>query len=163
MTTVLGSNSRSFNVVFSEAQKILRNVFGMELAELKSKAELFDEGQTNEADKATGKKKGIFSAFLFPLSNALEKAAPSGPKSYIVRSILDIGIIDRAAQTDSKILEEEAADGRVDDEDGPQPYGSIISWNTCDELGNIGILYTILALVLVNGRVLPEGDASFCV
>ena len=62
---VLGSNSRSFSRVFDCAQDILQKTFGMELAELPSRAGL--DADTNEADdelnearKATGmKKKGL--------------------------------------------------------------------------------------------------------
>lgn len=34
--------------------------------------------------------------------------------------------------------------------------GSLISWNSSDELGSVGILYVILALILVSGRVIAE-------
>ena len=59
---VLGSNSRTFALVLDCAQDILQKTFGMELAELPSRAGL--DADTNEADdelnearKATGMKK----------------------------------------------------------------------------------------------------------
>lgn len=71
---VLGSNARSFNVVFEGAQKILRKTFGMELIELRSRAELYADGNENkdegleEARKATGvKKKGTLNCSFFLL------------------------------------------------------------------------------------------------
>lgn len=86
-----------------------------------------------------------------------------------------------AAQTDVDILEEEAgdqsvlfpslfnSDGEGDDEDDedddaervPKYYGSLISWTKGDQLGAIGVLYVILALVLVNGRIMTDSGWLF--
>ena len=68
---VLGTNARSFNTVFEQAQKILRKTFGMELVELRSRAEIYAEGNADggggkdddleDARKAAGvKKKGNY-------------------------------------------------------------------------------------------------------
>lgn len=57
----MGTNTRAFNRVLELAQQKLRNTFGMELAELPSRAGLEQENdeEENEARKATGvKKKG---------------------------------------------------------------------------------------------------------
>ncbi|KAG5641632.1 hypothetical protein DXG03_004569 [Asterophora parasitica] len=148
---VLGPNSRTFNRVFHAAQDILKKTFGMELAELQTRAGL-DADTTNgddelsQARNATGVKK---------------KAAAVGSKTYILRSVLHHVIIEHAALTDEQILKEEVA-GAHSDEDGdeddymPRFYGSIISWSSADQLGGIGILYTILALILVSGRVMSD-------
>lgn len=89
-------------------------------------------------------------------------AAAAGSKTYILRSTLDPLIIELAALTDEHILEEEAVDAPSDDDDddmfGPRSYGSIISWSTADQLGPIGVLYIILALILVSGRVMSDGE-----
>lgn len=46
----------------------------------------------------------------------------------------------------------------LDDNDAHKfDTGSIISWNMSDELGSLGILYVILALILVSGRAISEG------
>ncbi|KAF5375853.1 hypothetical protein D9615_008195 [Tricholomella constricta] len=149
---VLGNNPRAFNRVFDRAQDILRKTFGMELAELQTRAGL-DADATNADDElsqarnATGVKK---------------KAAAVGSKTYILRSVLDPVIIEHAALTDEQILEQEAADAPSDDDDDdddeymPRFYGSLISWSSADQLGGIGILYTILALILVSGRVMSD-------
>jgi melanoma-associated antigen len=59
----MGTNTRAFNRVFELAQQKLRNTFGMELAELPSRAGLEQENnneEENEARRATGvKKKGL--------------------------------------------------------------------------------------------------------
>lgn len=44
------------------------------------------------------------------------------------------------------------------DEELPQRYGSIISWSTCDQLASLGILYVVLALILVNGKTMSDAD-----
>ena len=84
----------------------------------------------------------------------------------MLRSILDPQLIESAVRTDDQILEEEAKDAPSDDEDydfseggyTPRYYGSIISWSRSEQLGPIGILYVVLALILVNGRVIPDSE-----
>lgn len=90
-------------------------------------------------------------------------AAATGSKTYILRSVLDPLLIELAAQTDENILEMEAADAPSTDEEdendfGPRYYGSIISWSTADQLGPTGVLYIILALILVSGRVMSDSE-----
>jgi hypothetical protein len=66
--SVMGPNTRAFNRVYDLAQQKLRNTFGMELAELPSRAGLDQENnneEENEARRATGvKKKGLDSSFI---------------------------------------------------------------------------------------------------
>ena len=64
----MGTKTRAFNRVFELAQQKLRNTFGMELAELPSRAGLDQENndEENEARKATGaRKKSLFSPSFF--------------------------------------------------------------------------------------------------
>ena len=84
----------------------------------------------------------------------------------MLRSCLHPLIIERAALPDEQIFEQELADtpfddeqdnGADDDEQHPCPYGSLISRSTKDQLGQLGILYTILALILVSRRVMVDG------
>ncbi len=74
---VLGSQTRSFNLVLDHAQEILHKTFGMELVELRSRADLENVGNVNgneeldEARNATGmKKKGAAPVFFFTSSSA---------------------------------------------------------------------------------------------
>jgi len=94
----------------------------------------------------------------------------------MLRSCLDPLIIEHAAQTHAKVLEEEGGDKALffpsvlddDEEDGrdeeaerpPKFYGSLISWSKGDQLGSVGILYVILALILANGRVMADSKSS---
>ena len=108
-------------------------------------------------------------------------ATAIGSKTYILRSSLDPILIEHAAQTEEGIFEEESGDQSVlfpslfnadeadyfedDDEDDaervPKYYGSLISWTKGDQLGAVGVLYVILALVLVNGRIMTDGKCTF--
>jgi hypothetical protein len=172
--TVLGSNTRAFNHVFDAAQELLRSTFGMELVELQTRAGLEQDANLNatqddlnEARKATGiKKRGTFvrtnPLSLSPLTPPTIAVA-AGSKTYILRSVLDPLIIEHAALTDEHLLEIEAADApdeeEADSDDegfGSRYYGSVISWSKADQLGSLGIQYVILALIMVNGRVISD-------
>ncbi|KDR73080.1 hypothetical protein GALMADRAFT_158688 [Galerina marginata CBS 339.88] len=159
----LGSSARAFNQIFELAQNKLRGTFGMQLVELPSRAGLDQDGNEDgpsEAQIATGIKK---------------KANAVGSKTYILRSVLEPVLIEHAAQTEEEILEEEAGDQTTlfpsinlsDDEENdsddngerlPKYYGSLISWSKTDQLSSLGILYVILALVLVSGKVISDSD-----
>ncbi|KAF9552820.1 MAGE-domain-containing protein [Agrocybe pediades] len=158
----LGTSSRAFNHILELAQQKLRNTFGMELVELPSRAAL-ENGADEEGSKetATGMKK---------------KASAVGSKTYILRSCLDPALVERAALADEDTLAEEQGDlathyPAVDFEDEdlviddspeaeriPQNYGTLLSWTRGDQLGSLGILYTILALILVHGRAAPDAE-----
>ncbi|KAF9233264.1 MAGE-domain-containing protein [Melanogaster broomeanus] len=162
---VLGSNTRSFNVVFEKAQRILRKTFAMELVELQSRNyREQDPAVGDDLQTATGvKKKGICLVWLpIGLSNLYLSciAAAAGSKTYILRSVLDISVIEQAALTDERLLEEQLAEGPddEDDEDMARNYGSVISWSSSDQLAALGVLHVILALILVNGRSISELD-----
>ena len=72
MCAVLGNTPRAFKDVLERAQGILRTTFGMELVELRSRAELDKEDASKDnADgdqrKATGvKKKGKYDSPVCP-------------------------------------------------------------------------------------------------
>ncbi|KAJ7360993.1 hypothetical protein DFH08DRAFT_362829 [Mycena albidolilacea] len=91
-------------------------------------------------------------------------AAAAGSKSYILRSVLNERIIEEAALTREEIMEEEAADAQSDDDGGDDDeigsgataYGSIISWSSADHVGALGVLYVVLALTLVSGRIMGD-------
>ncbi|KAH0836380.1 MAGE-domain-containing protein [Lanmaoa asiatica] len=142
---VLGSHTRSFNAVLLKAQVLLRKTFAMELVELQAR-NYRDQDPAEDLQNATGVKK---------------KATATGSKTYILRSTLDTTIIEQAALSDERLLEEELAEGPDsddDDDDMPRNYGSIIAWSTADQLAALGVLHVILALILANGRVISELD-----
>lgn len=61
--------------------------------------------------------------------------------------------------TNKHVFEVEAADAPDDidvAEPGARTYGSLIAWNGADQLAALGILYVILALILVSGKVISD-------
>ncbi|TFK98389.1 MAGE family-domain-containing protein [Pterulicium gracile] len=153
---ILGG-SRAFNAVFPQAQDVLQDVFGMHLVEMRTRAQL-DRAFTGEAEDDGGK-----------IGAGKKKASNAGSKTYALVSTLDPRLIEYASQFFDKVLDAEIEDQKAqgkdladDDEDelyaGKRNYGSIIAWSKGDQLGSVGILYTILSLILVNGRSMPNDD-----
>lgn len=100
---------------------------------------------------------------LAPLAHAIFKsiaAAATGSKTYILRSVLHPTIIEHAALSDEAILTEEAVD-LPENDDEAKSYGSIIAWSSADQLAALGILHVVLALILVSGRVMNDGEQPF--
>ena len=153
----------------------------MELIEIPSRAGLDQDNNTNgneeelaEARRATSVKKKCNHSDSFSVRCAhthpfFVLAVALGSKTHILRSCLHPLIIQRAVLTNEQMVEQELADtpfddsddeddnGADDDERRPRLYGSLISWSTTDQLGSLGILYVILALILVSGRVMTDG------
>ncbi|KAI9432402.1 MAGE-domain-containing protein [Lactarius indigo] len=159
---VMGSQRGAFKAVFNEAQSILRNTFGMELVELPTRAATHDAaaGQDRSQDKA-GTQNGENAGERQKVTGLKKKAVSQGSKTYILRSTLDPALIERAALTNKRIFEVEAADAPddvADAEPGTRTYGSLIAWNSADQLAALGILYVILALILVSGKVISDMD-----
>ncbi|KAH6901497.1 MAGE family-domain-containing protein [Coprinopsis sp. MPI-PUGE-AT-0042] len=172
---VLAPHNKLFNKVFAAAQKILRDTFGMEMVELPSRAWL-ENGEADTVPAATQGGSGRGGATQAQDSGLNEarratgvkkKATAAGSKTYILRSCLNTSLIEMAHEPDNKILAEEKKDlpeeeaagyARGNEDQPPTTYGSIISWSHTEQIGSIGILYTILALILVNGRVLSDGE-----
>lgn len=108
----------------------------------------------------------IFLCFILALNSRYCVAAPTGTKTYILRSKLDPRIIQIAASPDADILRIEQADLAgdeqhvVDDDEAniSEPTGAIISWERGDQLQNIGLLYVILSLILVHGRTISDSE-----
>lgn len=88
-----------------------------------------------------------------------------GPvRSYMLRSLLDPRLIALAVEPQPELAQEAnlSADSENDDEievsENRRPSGALIDLRLADEVGLMGLLYTILALLLVNGRRLPNGE-----
>lgn len=169
----MGSKSRQFNVVFARAQEILRKTLGMELVELQNRVqekedakdkEKEKDGKQDKKDVVGMKKKGAWrgprTLFLLTCS----AVAPTGTKSYMLRSVLDPRLIQIASSIDHDILRIEQADLSADDqhalndseETSSEPTGAILAWEQADSLGTVGLLYVVLSLILVHGRALAD-------
>ncbi|KAI0752475.1 MAGE-domain-containing protein [Daedaleopsis nitida] len=149
---VLGSSGRTFPTILMLANKHLRDTFGMELVELHSMPSDKDMSEKDaEMLKNTGVKK---------------KATATGTKSFILRSYLDPALIELACTPDQELKELEQQENRDENEefaedDNPvstRSTGSLFAWHNTDQLPSVGILYVILALILVEGRVISDGD-----
>jgi hypothetical protein len=71
---------------------------------------------------------------------------------YIVRSTLDPSLIKLACIPDHDISNQEKEDGIPED----LVSGSIISWQTADQIASYGILFVILSLILVHSKTIPD-------
>lgn len=92
-------------------------------------------------------------------------ASTAGTKQFILRSTLDPELIERATLPDPEILQLENEEGEEEEETGgvsTRSTGSIFAWQKSDQLASLGVLYTVLALILVNGRSIPDGEHSVC-
>lgn len=71
-----------------------------------------------------------------------------------------------AATPDDEILlleqsERGPNDDIDDDYEGTSPStGAIFSWQSSDQLGCVGVLHVILALILVNGKAILDSKSS---
>ncbi|KAF7314545.1 MAGE domain-containing protein [Mycena kentingensis (nom. inval.)] len=148
---VLGSNTRAFGRVFAVAQGILQSTLGMEMVELRTRAELDpDAAKANEVGEDGRNAAGV-----------KKKASAAGSKTYILRSTLSPELIAAMATTHEDILEVEAEDDPSEDEDDDysvKNYGNMLAWSKADQLAPLGILYVILALILVSGRTIGDQD-----
>ncbi len=94
-------------------------------------------------------------------------ATTTGTKTYILRSTLDPALIELACSPDADIRELEQKENRDDNQEfaeddnpiGTRSTGSIFAWQNADQLPSIGILYVILALILVEGRVISDSQS----
>jgi hypothetical protein len=77
-------------------------------------------------------------------------------KMYIVRSTLDPSLIKLACLPDRDISNQEKEDGMPED----LVSGSILSWQTADQIASYGILFVILSLILVHGKTIPDSTYS---
>ncbi|KAI0641676.1 MAGE family-domain-containing protein [Trametes meyenii] len=149
---VLGTNSRSFNVVFAAANDILQKAFGMALVELHSTP---NDKEISEKDAEMLKNTGV-----------KKKAASTGTKNYILRSTLDAALIEKACMPDPEIRELEQGENPDANEEfaeddnpvGTRSTGSLFAWHTADQLASVGVLYVVLALILVEGKVISDND-----
>ena len=148
---VMGGNSKSFPEVLERANKRLKAALGYEIAELMPRAErektLIGAAAKGDDD---AKKKGL--PFLHCVTRLTEQPSAS-TKQYIVRSILEPELIQLACMQDREIREQEDEDLAIEN---ARPSGSILAWETSDQVPAYGILYVILSLILVNGKTLPE-------
>ena len=135
---------------------LLCTTFSAEMVELQSRAALAqdaDDAEPANGDTKKGKKRAT--------------GGGGGSKTYILRSLLDPALIALANAPDRELRRLEVARAEpahedfaalYDDEDGEDgsATGAILAWGSSDEVASIGILYLILAFILVEGRVIRD-------
>lgn len=156
-------------MVFIRAQEILRTTFGVEMVELQSRAAIAQDAEDPEppqVDTKKGKK-----------PTAAGKRAPGGgAKAYIIRSLLDPALIALANAPDRELCRLEAAraepahedfaalyGGDEDEDDSTRSTGAILAWDRSDEVASVGVLYLILAFILVEGRVIRDRESPYLI
>ena len=174
----MGTQRGGFKEVFDGAQERLRNIFGMELVELQTRAATQDtalgggdagkrkRGADGPSQSQPNGTQASQSQTQDGVGGAKKRgaAAATGAKAYILRSILDGGLIELSAQTDAAVYETEMTDvpDNVDEgEVGARSYGSVLAWNAGDHLAALGVMHVVLALILVNGKVVSDGKGIF--
>jgi hypothetical protein len=75
-----------------------------------------------------------------------------------LRSLLDPELIRLASIPDEDIRTQELADA-VNDE--LPVSGTILAWQTSDQMASYGTLYVILSLILVNGKTIADGMVNY--
>lgn len=82
-------------------------------------------------------------------------------KTYILRSTLPSALIEAMAQRDPSLREAAYGpdgppeDGREDE----RPDDTLVAWRLSDNMAAVGILHVILALILANGRLMPDRES----
>lgn len=92
------------------------------------------------------------------------KTAAITSKTYILRSILDPELLAAAVAIDAELFEMENREfgDEVDDNDSAARVdGSLAAWDMNDSVVAAGITHVILALILVNSKVLPDRELFF--
>jgi melanoma-associated antigen len=91
--------------------------------------------------------------------DSIPRLVTSSSKTYILRSILPASLMEASLEHDPEIRNaaHENRDEDDDEEDTTiRPDDTLVAWRAGDDLATIGILHVILALILVNGRSLPD-------
>jgi hypothetical protein len=108
------------------------------------------------------KKKGAkpYRLYLYcDTSNRVHCAVSSSSKTFIIRSILPTALIE-ASLGHHREIRNAAHEGHLEDEEkediSVRPDDTLIAWRAKDDLAAIGILHVVLALILANGRSLPD-------
>jgi len=137
----LSNGSRNFNSAFPRAQQLLKDIFGMELVEVMSRAER--DAQEKQAMDGTTKKK-----------------VATSPKAYVLCSTLDPALIEAANTFDDTIRVRDNNLIQVQMKDSEEielgSGGCLLAWQFSDRLGSVGLLSVILALIHVSGKELAD-------
>ncbi|OAV93349.1 hypothetical protein PTTG_12169 [Puccinia triticina 1-1 BBBD Race 1] len=150
---LLGTHGRQFDKLLEKCNIELTSVFGMELVEMRSRG--CNAGQVdlqNTIKRHSMKNSQANEDEDVPMKS--QKGKSSSTKQYVLRSSLKPSLIKKITQ----IVDDEIPDNDANEDDWSQPNDSILDWKHGDELGHMGILGFVLALILMHGRAIDNSQ-----
>ncbi|KAN0065774.1 hypothetical protein ACQY0O_000904 [Thecaphora frezii] len=155
----------AFPVIFNKAQKMLRNTFGYTLVELRPlgvdnqqfRTQNETATDTQDAESSTASRCHTVDKSKQSQREDATKANPA-TKSWMLRSALPSRLIRKLALGDNQ-LSDALNEGDEMTAVGADEEGTVLDWKKADrQLGSFGLLYVILSLILLNGRVIGQGQ-----
>ncbi|KNZ49228.1 hypothetical protein VP01_513g5 [Puccinia sorghi] len=150
---LLGTQTRQFDKLLDQCNVELTSVFGMELVEMRARG--FNAGevllQSQLKRQSLKNSQAAHDGEDDDLPSKSQKVKGSS-KQYVLRSSLNPSLLKKITQ----LVDDEIPDNEANEEDCNQPTNSILDWKHGDELGHIGILGFILALILMHERALDN-------
>lgn len=161
--------SRVFAPVFNAAQKMLHQTFGYHMVELRAKgadnAELAKQAQ-EVLRAAASSANGLRPRGQQPVEDTSAADGGPGTNQWVLRSALSPTLIKELVSADEKLSNAYAeASSSSSSSSSTQrrrraasETKAAVDWNRADHQdGEMGLLYIILALILVNGRTITDG------
>lgn len=157
----------AFNVIFNAAQKRLHKVFGMAMVEVRKKGA--DNAELAKQAKEVLRAAEASANGLRPRNQQRQNSPTSeaGPSSnqWVLRSSLFPQVLEKLAQIDEELTNayaeaiapcSSASSAQRRPSSAKEPKAAL-DWKSADHQdGEMGLLYIILALILVNGRAISE-------
>lgn len=180
VTTVLVGNTRSFAAVLDRANVLLKNSFGMEIVELfprpvedlgktpEQRAAEADQEEDSDSDDDDGRRKKKKGGRKGKAGGATDKKTGSA-KTFCLRTTLPLETIQAVNRGGDEAREDEQRlDSDVAGALGSAASDAMKEWKRADDTAFdwktgpeqrtlMGILHVILALIMVNERVLTDG------
>ncbi|KAA1098412.1 hypothetical protein PGT21_034946 [Puccinia graminis f. sp. tritici] len=153
---LLGSQGRQFDKLLEKCNTELTSVFGMELVEMRSRGNNAGQLDLQNAIKQSSMKnsQALHDGEDDNLPSKSQKTKGSSTKQYVLRSSLKPSLIKQLTQ----IVDDEIPDHDANEDDWNLTNDSILDWKHGDELGHLGILGFILALILMHGRSIDNSQ-----
>ena len=161
--------SRVFAPVFNAAQKMLHQTFGYHMVELRAKgadnAELAKQAQ-EVLRAAASSANGLRPRGQQPAEGSSAADGGPGTNQWVLRSALSPALIKELVSADDKLSEAyvEASSSSTSSSSSQRrrrvatEAKAAVDWSRADHQdGEMGLLYIILALILVNGRAITDG------
>lgn len=163
--------SRCFGPIFNAAQKILHRTLGLHMVEVRPKgadnAELVKQAQ-EVIRAASSSANGLRARTQPPEDDSTAADGGLGSNIWTLRSAMPSNHIRDLVSQDNELSDDYARSGLAAASSSSTQRGrpsareakAAIDWSLADHQdGEMGLLYIILALILVNGRTITEGKS----